>query len=79
MTAQALTRREPQRRYPILLALVPQSAAEVLDEVVQLFAQAVSARESKAARKMACDEDWRRILSHGPDLAIPPAVQAPQA
>ena len=52
MTAQALTRREPQRRYPILLTLVAQSAAEVLDEVVQLSGQAPSARESKAARKM---------------------------
>jgi hypothetical protein len=45
MTAQALARREPQRRYPILLTLVAQSAAEVLDEVVQLFGQAVGARK----------------------------------
>ncbi|WP_405845176.1 hypothetical protein [Streptomyces sp. NBC_01518] len=49
LTAQALARREPKRRYPILLA---QSGTEVLDEVVQLFDQAVSARESKAAHKM---------------------------
>jgi hypothetical protein len=52
LTAQALQRREPERRYPILLILVVQSATEVLDEVVQLFDQAVSARESKAAHKM---------------------------
>ncbi|MFN2535708.1 MAG: DUF4158 domain-containing protein, partial [Pseudonocardiaceae bacterium] len=52
LTAQALQRREPQRRYPILLTLLAQSATDVLDEVVQLFDQAVSARESKAAHKM---------------------------
>lgn len=52
LTAQALTRREPERRYPILLTLLAQSATEVLDEVVQLFDQAVSARESKAAHRM---------------------------
>ncbi|MEU4376994.1 Tn3 family transposase [Pseudonocardia alni] len=52
LTAQALGRREPQRRYPILLTLVAQSATDVLDEVVSLFDQAVSAREGKAERAM---------------------------
>lgn len=52
LTAQALQRREPERRYPILLTLLAQSSTEVLDEVVQLFDQAVSSRESKAAHKM---------------------------
>jgi hypothetical protein len=52
LTAQALQRREPQRRYPILLTLLAHSATDVLDEVVQLFDQAISARESKAAHKM---------------------------
>jgi hypothetical protein len=52
LTAQALQRREPERRYPILLTLLAQSATDVLDEVVQLFDQAVSARESKAEHKM---------------------------
>ncbi|MEV4297006.1 hypothetical protein [Microbispora rosea] len=52
LTAQALQRREPERRYPILLTLVAQSATEVLDEIVQLFDQALSARESKAAHRM---------------------------
>lgn len=52
LTAQALQRREPQRRYPILLTLLAQSAIDVLDEVVQLFDQAVSAREAKAAHRM---------------------------
>jgi hypothetical protein len=52
LTGQALERREPQRRYPILLTVLSQSATDVLDEVVQLFDQAVSSRESKAAYKM---------------------------
>ena len=47
-TSQALERRDPDRRYPILLALVAQSAADQLDEVVALFDRAVSARESRA-------------------------------
>jgi len=34
-----LARRDPERRYPIVLTLLPQSAADVLDEVVQLFDQ----------------------------------------
>ena len=49
----ALTRREPHRRYPIVLTLLTQSAVDVLDEVVQLFDQAVSARESKARHTLA--------------------------
>ena len=44
----ALARREPQRRYPILLTVLAQSATDVLDEVVQLFDQAVSGRESSS-------------------------------
>ena len=52
MTAQSLARREPERRYPILLTLLAQSGTEVLDEVVQLFDQAISARESKAMNRM---------------------------
>lgn len=52
LTAQALGRRDPQRRYPILLTLLAQSATDVLDEVVGLFDQAISAREGKAERKM---------------------------
>lgn len=52
LSVQALERRDPQRRYPILLTVLAQSGTEVLDEVVQLFDQALSARESKAARAM---------------------------
>jgi Domain of unknown function (DUF4158) len=47
-----LTRREPHRRYPIVLTVLAQSAVDVLDEVVQLFDQA-SARESRAKHKLA--------------------------
>jgi hypothetical protein len=52
LTAQALQRRDPQRRYPILLTVLAQSAIDVLDEAVSLFDQAVSAREGKAERSM---------------------------
>jgi len=48
-----LTRRDPHHRYPIVLSLVAQSAVDVLDEVVQLFDQALSARESRARHKLA--------------------------
>ncbi len=49
-TVQALERRG-ERRYPILLALAAQSAVDQLDEVVALFDQTVSARESRAKSK----------------------------
>jgi hypothetical protein len=52
LTAQALQRREPQRRYPILLTLIAQSAVDVLDETLLLFDQALSARETVARAKM---------------------------
>jgi TnpA family transposase len=52
LTAQALTRREPERRYPILLALLAQSATDMLDEVIGLFDQAVSGREGQAWHRM---------------------------
>ena len=48
-----LVRREPQRRYPILLTLLAQSAVDVLDEVLLLFDQSISARES--ARQAEAD------------------------
>jgi TnpA family transposase len=51
-TAQALARREPERRYPILLTLLAQCAVDVLDEVVQLYDQAVSATDHRAERKL---------------------------
>jgi hypothetical protein len=50
-TSQALQRRDGDRRYPILLALVAQSAVYQLDEVVGLFDQPGTARASSAARE----------------------------
>ena len=52
LTGQGLERRDPQRRYPILPTVVAQSATDVLDEVVQLFDQAISAKLSRAERRM---------------------------
>jgi hypothetical protein len=52
LTPQALERRDPQRRYPILLTVLAQSATEVLDEVVALFDQAISAKFSAAEKRM---------------------------
>jgi TnpA family transposase len=49
-TVQGLERRG-DRRYPILLAFVAQSAVDQLDEVIALFDQAMSARESRAKAK----------------------------
>ena len=46
-TNQGLERRQ-ERKYSILLAFVAQAAVDQLDEVVALFDQAVSARESRA-------------------------------
>ncbi len=82
LTAQALQRREPQRRYPILLTLLAQSATDVLDEVVQLFDQAVSARQSKAAHKMRDElaergkagEDRQALLDAILSIVADPAI-----
>src|SRR6202022_2947504 len=52
LSAQALSRREEQLRYPILLTLVAQSAVDVLDESLLLFDQALSGREAAAKAKM---------------------------
>ena len=61
-TVQALMRRE-ERRYPILLALVAQSAVDQLDEVIALFDQAVSVRESRARTRT--DEDLAERAKKG--------------
>jgi len=53
LTVQALQRREPERRYPILLTLLSQSVVDVLDETLLLFDQAISGREAAAKQKVA--------------------------
>ncbi|MDT9698294.1 Tn3 family transposase [Streptomyces sp. P17] len=52
LTPQALERRESNRRHPILLTLLAQSAVDVLDSVVQLFDQTLSGSESRARIKL---------------------------
>jgi len=52
LTPQHLARREDARKYPILLTVISQSAVDVLDEVLLLFDQALSGRESAARAKM---------------------------
>ncbi|GAA3218645.1 hypothetical protein GCM10010468_42200 [Actinocorallia longicatena] len=60
-TTRGLMRRE-ERRYPILLTLMAQSAVDQLDEVVALFDRAVSGREgrAKARTEAALAERARR-------------------
>jgi hypothetical protein len=52
LTAQNLARRDADRKYPILLTLISESAVDVLDEVLLLFDQALSGRESAARARM---------------------------
>jgi len=63
-TAQALLRREEQRRYPILLTLVAQSAIDVLDESLLLFDQALSGREAAAGGRRAADSMIKPARAH---------------
>ena len=52
LTPQHLARREPARRYPILLTLIAQSAVDVLDESLLLSGRALSGRESAARARL---------------------------
>lgn len=82
LTPQALERRDPQRRYPILLTVLAQSATEVLDEVVQLFDQAISAKFSTAERRMheqlaergKTGEDRQALLDELLSIACDPQI-----
>ena len=51
-TAQALTRTDPGRRYPVLLATLAEAAVEVLDELVLLFDQGLSSSDSRARHQL---------------------------
>ncbi len=66
LTPQHLARREPARRYPILLTLIAQSAVDVLDESLLLFDQALSGREP-AARAMM-DASMAYLRQFVPDV-----------
>lgn len=52
-TAQALSRMNKMRRYPILLAFLAQLYEEVLDEIVELFDRLLYNISSRADRKLA--------------------------
>ncbi len=82
LTAQALSRRKTERRYPILLTLLAQSAVDVLDEVLLLFDQALSARESAAKAKLTealaerarGGEDRQALLDDSLAVVLDPAI-----
>jgi hypothetical protein len=68
-----MQRRDPQRRYPILLTLLAQSTVDVLDDVVALFDQAVSARESRADSAVTpISVRWRSTPMSPPKRSAPP-------
>jgi hypothetical protein len=52
-TAQALARSDPDRRHPILLATLAETAVEILDELVSLFDQALAVADSRARHQIA--------------------------
>jgi hypothetical protein len=56
LTAQALERRDPQRRYPILLTLLAQSATDVLDEVCSCLTR--PSPRGKARPNARCGTRW---------------------
>jgi hypothetical protein len=73
LTAQALERRDPQRRYPILLTRGA-VGDRLLDEVVQLFDQAISALGvalGELEEVLAAGDGPVRLDEAG-DLVIPP-------
>ncbi len=51
-TAQAISRMNKSRRYPILLAFLAQLYEEVLDELVEIFDRLLAAIASRADRKL---------------------------
>lgn len=52
-TAQALSRMNKTRRYPILLAFLSQLYIEVLDELVEIFDRLLAAISNRADRRLA--------------------------
>lgn len=84
LTGQALSRREPERRSPILLALLAQSAVDVLDETLLLFDQALSAGESAAKVKLRealadrgrSGEDRQALLEEMLAIVLDPQISA---
>lgn len=52
-TTRALARSDPDRRRPILLATLAETAVEILDELVVLFDQALAVADSRARHQLA--------------------------
>ena len=86
LTAQNLARRDDDRKYPILLTLVAQSAVDVLDEVLLLFDQALSGRETAArerltealAERARGGEDRQALLDDILKIVLDPGVSDDQ-
>jgi TnpA family transposase len=56
-TAQPLLRQVPKRRYPVLLAFLHDSCAEITDEVVDVFDRCLSQADARARRRL---EEFRK-------------------
>ena len=56
-TAQPLRRQAPERRYPVLVAFLHDSYAEITDEVVDLFERCLSQADTRARRQL---EEFRK-------------------
>jgi hypothetical protein len=81
-TTQALSRMDPKRRHAVLFATVVETAVEVLDELVQLFDQALAGADSRARTALderllaaaRANEDRDRLLDELLDVLLDPYV-----
>lgn len=81
-TNQALQRADVDRRYPILLATLAETYVEVLDELVQLFDQALTGADSRARHELNrrlverahIEIDRGRLLDEILEILADPAV-----
>jgi hypothetical protein len=81
-TAQALSRSDPDRRHPILLATLAETTVEILDELVALFDQALAVADSRARHQLTdrllaqarADTDRDQLLDSVLDVLTDPDV-----
>ena len=81
-TNEALQRADVDRRYPILLATLAETYVEVLDELVQLFDQALTGADSRARHELNrrlverahIEIDRGRLLDEILEILADPAV-----
>jgi hypothetical protein len=86
-TNQALQRADVDRRHPVLLATVAETYVEVLDELVQLFDQALAGADSRARHELSqrlvdrakAEVDRGRLLDEILDVLADPAVSDGEA